>query len=83
MTQGRLPGPHAPGWRMLARGRVDADGISRCSGAHIHLDYDKLTVRFDPDEFLAFAQMVAEAAANLGGSTEFTPPGPPTAFSKN
>ncbi len=83
MNQGMLPAPNSPGWRRLARGRVDAHGISRCPGGHIHLDYDNLTLRFDSDEFLAFAQMVAEAAARLRGGLSFARPASPPPFSQN
>ncbi len=74
MTQGMLPTPNSPGWQMLARGQQEGDGISRCPGGHIHLDHGSLTLRFDADEFLAFAQMVAEAAAHLSGGTRLTLP---------
>ncbi len=67
MTQGRLVPRGTPGWEVLAHGQRESDSISRCPGGHIHLDYGKLTVRFDPDEFLTFARMVAEAAARLNG----------------
>lgn len=57
----------SPDWTFLARGQQENDSISRCPGGHIHLDYGNLTVRFHRDEFLAFARMVAEAAARLQG----------------
>ena len=83
MTQGTLPAPGSPGWQMLARGQQEGDGISRCPGGHIHLDQGNLTLRFDADEFLAFAQMVAEAAAHLHGVSWFSPPDAVTTFSQN
>lgn len=52
-------------WSFLARGKQENDSIARCPSGHIHLDYGNLTVRFYRDEFLAFARMVAEAAARL------------------
>ena len=54
-------------WTFLARGEQENDAVARCPSGHIHLDYGNLTVRFYPDEFLAFARMVAEAAARLQG----------------
>lgn len=54
-------------WTFLARGEQENDSIARCPSGHIHLDYGNLTVRFYRDEFLAFARMVAEAAARLQG----------------
>ncbi len=75
MTQGILPSPGTPGWQVLARGAEKSDSITRCPGGHIHLDYDNLTLRFSPDEFLLFANMVAEAAAHLKG---VAPPKPAT-----
>lgn len=83
MTQGMLPTSNSPGWQMLARGQQEGNAISRCPGGHIHLDYGSLTLRFDAAEFLAFAQMVAEAAARLNGVPMFSPPEPPTTFSQN
>ncbi len=73
MTQGMLPSPGTPGWRFLARGQGAGESITRCPGGHIHLDYGTLTLRFDPDEFVRFANMVAEAAAHLNGSASFRP----------
>lgn len=55
------------GWTFLARGVQENDTISRCPGGHIHLDYGNLTVRFQREDFLAFARMVAEAAMRLQG----------------
>lgn len=52
-------------WIFLARGEQENDSVARCPSAHIHLDYGNLTVRFYHDEFLAFARMVAEAAARI------------------
>ena len=57
----------SPGWTFLARGEQENDAIARCPAGHIHLDYDNLTLRFERDEFLVFARMVAEAAARLQG----------------
>ncbi len=86
MTQGMVPSPGAPGWQFLARGKHESESITRCPGGHIHLDYGHLTLRFDPDEFLAFAKMVVEAAARLDGSM-FIPTvldhNPATTFSPN
>ncbi len=45
----------------------DDDQINRCPAGHVHLNYDNFTVRFQPDEFLTFARMVAEAAARMQG----------------
>ena len=59
----------SPGWMRLARGEQENDLVSRCPAGHIHLDYGNLTIRFQSDEFLAFARMVAEAAACLQGQT--------------
>ena len=55
------------GWTFLARGEQEHNTIARCPGGHIHLDYSNLTARFQCNEFLAFAHMVAEAAARLQG----------------
>jgi len=60
------PSP-SPGWTFLARGKQKDETISRCPAGHIHLDYGRLTLRFEQDEFLAFALMVAEAATRLRG----------------
>ena len=57
----------SPGWTFLARGEQENDSIARCPAGHIHLDYGYLTLRFELDGFLAFARMVAEAAALLQG----------------
>ncbi len=56
-----------PGWTFLAHGEKEYDTIARCPVGHIHIDYGNLTVRFQRDEFLAFAHMVTEAAARLQG----------------
>jgi len=69
MNQSPLLPPSSPGWTSLARGEHESDAINRCPGGHIHLDYGNFTVRFQRDEFLAFARMVAEAAARLTGAT--------------
>ena len=55
------------GWKVLAQGREGA-AISRCPGGHIHLDYGNVTLRFAEEDFRAFAAMVGQAAANLGGT---------------
>jgi len=52
---------------MLARGEQENEQVTRCPAGHIHLDYGNFTVRFHRDEFLAFARMVAKAAARLRG----------------
>jgi hypothetical protein len=57
----------SPGWTFLARGEQENDTIARCPGGHIHVDYGNLTVRFQRDEFLAFARMIAEAAVRPQG----------------
>ena len=73
MNQSPLLPPSSPGWTPLARGEQDSEAINRCPGGHIHLDYGNFTVRFQRDEFLAFARMVAMAAARLTGDVR---PGP-------
>jgi len=55
------------GWVILARGEQVNETIARCPGGNIHVNYGSLTVRFQRDEFLAFARMVIEAAARLQG----------------
>ena len=65
--------PSLPGWTPLARGEQESNAINRCPGGHVHLDYGNFTVRFQRDEFLAFARMVAEAAARLTGVTPSAP----------
>ena len=55
----------SPGWIFLARGKDENGTISRCPAGHIHVDYGNLTLRFERDEFPAFARMVAEADARL------------------
>lgn len=55
------------GWKMLAQ-EQQGDRIQQCPVGHIHLDYGNFTIRFQPEEFLAFATWVAEAAANLSGN---------------
>jgi len=57
----------SPGWTFLARGNQEDETISRCPAGHIHLDFGRLTLRFEQDEFLVFALMVAEAATRLRG----------------
>ena len=54
-------------WSFLARGEQENESVARCPSGHIHLDYGRLTVSFDRDEFLAFARMVTEAVARLQG----------------
>jgi hypothetical protein len=49
----------SPGWTFLARGEQKNETITSCSAGHIHLDYVRLTIRFEQDEFLAFARIVA------------------------
>lgn len=68
MTEQSSPTPlPSPGWTFLARGTQENDAISRCPAGHIHVDYGNHTVRFQREEFLAFARMVAEAAVRLEG----------------
>jgi len=55
------------GWTFLARGEQEDESIFLCPAGHIHLDYGRLTLRFERDEFLAFTRMVADAAARLEG----------------
>ena len=57
----------SPGWTFLARGEQENDAITRCPAGLIHVDYGNLTVRFQRDEFLALARMVADAAMHLQG----------------
>jgi hypothetical protein len=66
----QTPLPH-PGWAFLARGEQENNLIARCPGGHIHLDYGNLTVRFQNEEFMAFARMVAEAATRLQGVSSY------------
>ncbi len=61
--------PLSTGWTPLARGEQNHDAVSRCPAGHVHLDYGNVTIRFERAEFLAFAQMVAEAANRLTGGT--------------
>ena len=68
MTEQSSPTPLPfQGWTFLARGEQEDETISRCPSGHIHLDYGRLALRFERDEFLAFARMVADAAARLEG----------------
>ena len=67
MSQPTLPSPNATGWTLLARGEQEHDAVNRCPAGHIHLDYGNFSLRFHPDEFLAFVRMLAEAAAQLVG----------------
>lgn len=77
----------SPGWNLLARGVHENEIISRCPAGHIHLDYGYLTIRFERDEFLAFARMVVEAAARLEGVSmtphHNLPSKPSVIFSRN
>ena len=73
MSQSTLPSPNATGWTLLARGERENDAINRCPAGHIHLDYGNFSVRFQSDEFLAFARMVAEAAAHIQGLQRSAP----------
>lgn len=57
----------SPGWTFLARGEKGSGMISRCPGSLIHMNYGNLTLRFQREEFLMFARMVAEATARLQG----------------
>ena len=68
--------PLSAGWTQLARGEQNNDAINRCPAGHVHLDYGNVTIRFERDEFLAFAQMVTEAANRLTGNMRpaTTPP---------
>ena len=77
----QLPTPDATGWTLLARGEQEHDAVNRCPAGHIHLDYGNFSVRFHRDEFLAFAQMVDEAAAHLAGRRPT--PTPSITFSLN
>jgi hypothetical protein len=81
MNQLPLPTSGASGWTPLARGDQENDAIQRCPSGHIHLDYGNFSVRFYRHEFLAFAKMVAEAAAHLSGQR--TVPMLPITFSSN
>lgn len=53
-------------WTVLARGG-EGSGVSRCPEGHIHVDYGAVTLRFDDEQFLAFARMVSTAAASVTG----------------
>jgi hypothetical protein len=59
------------GWKMLARRGKNA-AISRCPGGRVHLDYGNVTLRFNEEDFRAFAAMVEEAKANQDGTLPFT-----------
>lgn len=75
MAQPLQPLSEASGWTPLARGKQDHDAVNRCPAGHVHLDYGNVTIRFERAEFLAFAQMVIEAADRLtGGTRPSTPP---------
>ena len=80
--------PLSAGWTQLAHGEQNHDAINRCPAGHVHLDYGNVTIRFERDEFLAFAQMVTAAADRLTGRTRHsTTPlqaaAPPSNFSLN
>ena len=67
--------PLSAGWTPLARGEQNHDAVNRCPAGHVHLDYGNVTIRFERAEFLAFAQMVTEAANRLtGGMRHSTTP---------
>lgn len=74
-------------WQVLAHGQRNDDGIARCPAGHIHLDYENVSLRFQEQEFLMFAEMVRAAAASLRGEPAFTvvPPvhKPYATFSRN
>ena len=72
--QAYQPGPLLSDWTGLAQGRKKGASISRCPVGHVHLDYRNLAIRLENDEFLAFASMVAQAAARLGGTSPLLPP---------
>jgi hypothetical protein len=68
MTEQSSPNPlPSTGWTFPARGEQEDESISLCPAGHIHLDYGRLTLRFERDEFLAFTRMVADSAARLEG----------------
>ena len=68
MSEQSSPTPlPSPGWTFLARGEQENETIARCPAGHIHLDYGRLTLRFEEDEFLAFARMVVEATTRMDG----------------
>ncbi len=75
MKQADLPSLPTPGWTQLAHGDQKDDRVARCPAGHIHLDYGNFSIRFGDEEFLAFARMVAEAAARVGGSAARPVPG--------
>jgi hypothetical protein len=84
MAQPLQPLSEASGWTRLARGEQYHDAINRCPAGHVHLDYGNVTIRFERDEFLVFAQMVTEAADRLTGRTrQSTPPPQAAAPSSN
>lgn len=61
-------------WKVLARSD-DGVGVSRCPEGHIHLELERgeVTVRFDDEHFLAFADTVAMAAAAVRGTRWASP----------
>lgn len=65
--QSAQPPLPAPGWTLLAHGVKENDSITRCPAGHVHVDYGNLTVRFQRDEFLAFARMVEDAVVRIHG----------------
>jgi hypothetical protein len=64
--------PLSAGWTQLARGEQNHDAVNRCPAGHVHLDYGNVTIRFERDEFLAFAQMVITAADRLTGGMRYS-----------
>ncbi len=75
--------PLSAGWTQLARGEQNNDAVNRCPAGHVHLDYGNVTIRFERDEFLAFAQMVTEAANRLTRNTRQSTTPPAAAPSNN
>lgn len=61
-------------WKSLSRGEQENDRVSLCPAGHVHVDYGNLTVRLTRAEFLAFARLVAEAAARLDTTLSAPPP---------
>ncbi len=54
-------------WARLSQGAEGA-GVSRCPAGHIHVDRGPVSLRFDEEEFLAFAKMLGEAARSIAAS---------------
>ncbi|HEU0139720.1 MAG TPA: hypothetical protein VFQ79_08420 [Bryobacteraceae bacterium] len=61
-------------WEVLARGE-NGIGVNRCPEGHIHVELEQgeLTLRFDEARFLAFARIVAIAAAAVAGHEPVSP----------